>query len=247
MRVYMLRAGTEFAMRTSENSRAIYRWDQVGNSRLSPQSGRLKSLPGHQEGQCSVALFTSFRALIIFTSPLCGLCMLTLAALLLTAITIATAAQTPNRKPSVATRPVVVMSAQSLDDLTQKLQPGNKTEELIDSAGMQLRVAVQHETNRTDAAAELHDLSDDVYYVLEGEATLLLGGQLDAPKEVEPGEWRSPRIIAGKTYRDQKGRSDRRAAWHSAPAQHTRQRVHYDLNQDLRRTSEARNLQNQLR
>jgi mannose-6-phosphate isomerase-like protein (cupin superfamily) len=109
------------------------------------------------------------------------------------------------RKPTEATRPVVVMSAQSLDDLKQKLQPGNKTEELVDSAGMQLRVAVQHEANKTGAAAELHDASDDVYYVLEGGATLVLGGRLDSPKEVEPGEWRSPRIIDGKTYEIKKG------------------------------------------
>lgn len=109
------------------------------------------------------------------------------------------------RKPSEATRPVVVMSAQSLDDLKQKLKPGNKTEELIDSAGMELRVAVQHENNRTGAAAELHDASDDVYYVLEGGATLVLGGKLDAPKEVEPGEWRSPRVIDGKTFEITKG------------------------------------------
>jgi mannose-6-phosphate isomerase-like protein (cupin superfamily) len=109
------------------------------------------------------------------------------------------------RKPTEATRPVVVMSAQSLDDLNRKLQPGNKTEELIDSAGMQLRVAVQHETNKTGAAAELHDASDDVYYVLEGGATLVLGGRLDSPGEAEPGEWRSPRIIDGKTYEIRKG------------------------------------------
>src|SRR5437667_11718164 len=104
------------------------------------------------------------------------------------------------RKPSEATRPFVVMSSQSLDDLKQKLQPGNKAEELIDSAGMQLRVAIQHERNKTGAAAELHDASDDVYYVLDGGATLVLGGKLDAPKETEPGEWRSARIIGGKTF-----------------------------------------------
>jgi mannose-6-phosphate isomerase-like protein (cupin superfamily) len=109
------------------------------------------------------------------------------------------------RKPSEATRPVVVMSAQSLDDLNRKLQPGNKTEELIDSAGMQLRVALQHEANKVGAAGELHDASDDVYYVLDGSATLVLGGRLDSPKEVEPGEWRSPRIIDGKTYEIKKG------------------------------------------
>src|SRR5207244_2694572 len=109
------------------------------------------------------------------------------------------------RKPSEATRPVVVMPAQSLSDLKEKLKPGNKTEELIDSAGMELRVAVQHENNKTGAAAELHDASDDVYYVLEGAATLVLGGKLDAPKEVEPGEWRSPKIIDGKTFEITKG------------------------------------------
>jgi mannose-6-phosphate isomerase-like protein (cupin superfamily) len=109
------------------------------------------------------------------------------------------------RKPSEATRPVVVLSSQSLDDLKQKLQPDNKTEELIDSNGMQLRVAVQHEKNKTGAPAELHDASDDVYYVLEGGATLVLGGKLEAPKEVEPGEWRSPRIIDGKTFQITKG------------------------------------------
>lgn len=112
---------------------------------------------------------------------------------------------TPQRQPSEAKRPVVVMPAQSIDDLKQKLKPGNKTEELIDSAGMELRVAVQHENNRTGAAAELHDASDDVYYVLEGSATLVLGGKLDAPKETEPGEWRSPRIIDGKTFEITKG------------------------------------------
>jgi mannose-6-phosphate isomerase-like protein (cupin superfamily) len=109
------------------------------------------------------------------------------------------------RKPSEGTRPVVVMSAQSLDELNQKLKPGNKTEELIDSSGMELRVAIQHEVNKTGTAAEVHDASDDVYYVLEGAATLLLGGRLEAPTEAEPGEWRSPRIIDGKSYEIKKG------------------------------------------
>ncbi len=104
------------------------------------------------------------------------------------------------RKPSEPTRPFVVLSSQSLHDLQKELQTENKTAELIDSAGMQLRVAVQHEKNKTGATAELHDASDHVYYVLEGSATLILGGKLAAPKEIEPGEWRSPRIIDGQTF-----------------------------------------------
>src|SRR6185436_17421943 len=125
--------------------------------------------------------------------------------LLLIIVTLPTAVAVAQRKPSEATRPFVVMSAQSLNDLQKTLQPDNKTSELIDSGGMQLRVAVQHEKNRTDAAAELHDASDDVYYVLDGSAMLTLGGKLDAPKETDPGEWRSPKIIDGKTFEIKKG------------------------------------------
>jgi mannose-6-phosphate isomerase-like protein (cupin superfamily) len=97
------------------------------------------------------------------------------------------------------------MSGQSLDELQKSLQPDNKTSELIDSAGMQLRVAVQHEKNRSSAPAELHDASDDVYSVLDGSATLVLGGKLEDAKETDPGEWRSPRIIDGKTFEIKKG------------------------------------------
>src|SRR5213083_1859271 len=127
--------------------------------------------------------------------------------LILIALVIVLAAVTVSaqRKPSESTRPFVVMLSQSLDELQRKLHPDNKTEELIDSAGMQLRVAVQHEKNKTGAAAELHDASDDVYYVLEGGATLTLGGKLDAPKETDPGEWRSSRIIDGKSFEIKKG------------------------------------------
>ena len=114
-------------------------------------------------------------------------------------------AASAQKKPSEATRPFVVMSRQSLEELQKSLQPDNKTSELIDSAGMQLRVAVQHEKNRSGAAAELHDASDDVYYVLDGSATLVLGGKLEDPKETDPGEWRSPRIVDGKTFEIKKG------------------------------------------
>lgn len=109
------------------------------------------------------------------------------------------------RAPSNPTRPFVVMPAQSLSDLERKLQTENKAEDLIGGAGMQLRVAVQHDLNKPTAAAELHDASDDVYYVLDGMATLTLGGRLDAPSEIEPGEWRSPKINGGQTFQITKG------------------------------------------
>ena len=123
-------------------------------------------------------------------------------------LVITSSAQSPGtgqRVPVSPTRQFVVLSAQSLGDLERKLRTENKTEDLIGGAGMQLRVAVQHEMNKAAAAAEVHDASDDVYYVLEGAATLTLGGKLEAPREVEPGEWRSPHIIGGKTVEIAKG------------------------------------------
>ncbi len=121
------------------------------------------------------------------------------------ALAISFSAQSVERAPSKPTRPFVVMPAQSLSDLERKLQSENKAEDLIGGEGMQLRVAVQHDMNRPTAAAELHDASDDVYYVLAGTATLTLGGRMDAPREIEPGEWRSPRINGGQTFQITKG------------------------------------------
>ena len=109
------------------------------------------------------------------------------------------------REPSSPTRPFIVLQAQSLNDLEQKLSSDNKVEDLIGGEGMQLRVAVQHDKSRPTATAELHDASDDVYYVLDGSATLTLGGKLESPREAEPGEWRSPKIIGGQTFEIKKG------------------------------------------
>ena len=113
--------------------------------------------------------------------------------------------QTPQRKPSQPIRPFVVTPAQSLSDLEKKLHSTNKAEDLIGGPGMELRVAVQHESNTSAPTAEVHDASDDVYYVLSGTATLTLGGTLDSPKEIEPGEWRGPKITGGQEVKISKG------------------------------------------
>ncbi len=116
-----------------------------------------------------------------------------------------TTGNTTERGPSSPIRPFVVLSGQAVDDVVKKLHPENKVEELIGGEGMELRVAVQHEAGKAAAAAEIHDASDDVYYVLEGTATLTLGGKLESPKEVEPGEWRGPRIAGGQNFDVKKG------------------------------------------
>lgn len=136
----------------------------------------------------------------------CGLMLLTMALTAsLPAQSSGDAKGQSSKEPSQPTRPFVVMRAQSLSDLEQRLSSDNKVEDLIGGAGLQLRVAVQHDKNRLTAQAEVHDASDDVYYVLDGTATLTLGGRLESPREVEPGEWRSPRIIGGQTFEIKKG------------------------------------------
>lgn len=117
---------------------------------------------------------------------------------------LATFAQS-DKKPSTAIRPYIVKTKQSVEDLEKSLRSDNKVLDLIGGEGMQLRVAVQHDKKRPTADAELHDASDDVYYVLEGSAMLTLGGTLDNPREASPGEWRSKTIKDGQTFEIKKG------------------------------------------
>jgi mannose-6-phosphate isomerase-like protein (cupin superfamily) len=110
-----------------------------------------------------------------------------------------------SRQPSTAIRPFVVKTKQSLDDLEKSLRTDNKVEDLTGGPGTQLRVAIQHDKLRENPDAELHDDSDDVYYVLEGSAQLTLGGTLDNPREATPGEWKSKKINGGTTFEIKKG------------------------------------------
>ena len=131
-------------------------------------------------------------------------CRLALVVLMIAAVKLNAQISQAERKPVNPIRPFVVMPAQSLDEVQQKLQSANKVEELIGGEGMQLRVAIQHEKNTVSANAEIHNASDDIYYVLDGSATLTLGGMLSSPKEVEPGEWRGG-IIGGRRIEVKKG------------------------------------------
>jgi mannose-6-phosphate isomerase-like protein (cupin superfamily) len=97
-------------------------------------------------------------------------------------LAICAVAQTEQKQPAKPIRPFVVTPAQSLADIQKNVQSSNKAEDLIGGAGMELRVAVQHEKNTEAASAEVHDASDDVYYVLEGKATLMLGGHPGKPE-----------------------------------------------------------------
>ena len=106
--------------------------------------------------------------------------------------------QTEPRQPAKPVRPYVVTTAQSVSDIQKKLQGVNKAEDLIGGAGLEIRVAIQHEKNTSAASAEVHDASDDVYYVLDGTAILTLGGTLDTPKKLSRANGADPRSPAAR-------------------------------------------------
>ncbi len=128
----------------------------------------------------------------------------------------AVSASAQTRQPATAIRPFLVKSKQSLGELEKKLAADKtdvssknltitKVEDIIGGAGMETRVAVQHDTRRSGDLVELHDKSDDVYYVLKGEATLELGGTLVDPKEATPGEWRAKTVTGAQSVKIKEG------------------------------------------
>lgn len=128
---------------------------------------------------------------------------ITFAALFIAILAAAASAQI--RQPAEAVKPYIVKTRQEVSALEKSLHGANKVEDLTGGPGTQLRVAVQHDDYKETADAESHDASDDVYYVLKGEAKLTLGGKLELPREVSPGEWRAKSIVGGKVFIIKKG------------------------------------------
>src|SRR5213083_2799886 len=81
-------------------------------------------------------------------------------------------ADAQDRRPSTPSRPFIVKTKQQVSDIQAALekQPGNKNEDIAAAAGTQMRVAVFHDEKRVDDNVEVHDASDDIYYVLKGKA-----------------------------------------------------------------------------
>ena len=109
--------------------------------------------------------------------------------------------------PSTASRPFVVKSKQQVSDITNEIaaKDGNQQLDVFAAAGTQMRVAVFHDDKRENDLYEVHDGSDDVYYVLEGEATLMLGGSLVEPNQISAGEWRAKSATGGQKVVIKKG------------------------------------------
>jgi mannose-6-phosphate isomerase-like protein (cupin superfamily) len=130
--------------------------------------------------------------------------IVTIAALILAA---AGGAFAQTRQPSQPSRAFIVKSKQQVDDITSALykKPGNTTDDILAAAGTQARIAIFHDEKRVNDKHEVHDASDDIYYVTNGSATLMLGGSLVSPQEISPGEWRSDSASGGQSVTIKKG------------------------------------------
>ncbi len=107
--------------------------------------------------------------------------------------------------PSVAAQPFAVVTAQSIGGIINDLHTANKLQNLMSGDNIGYRVFIQHEQDVSTNQAEVHDNVDDIFIILEGAATFVLGGRLDAPKEIQPGEWRASGITGGKEFKVGKG------------------------------------------
>ncbi len=124
--------------------------------------------------------------------------------MVLTAGSVITSAQ---NGPTAPQKPFVVRTKQQIADLAKEIgaKDGNQQFDIVPQAGDQMRVAIFHDDKRENDLHEVHDDSDDIYYVLDGEATLMLGGTLVEPNQISPGEWRAKAASGGRRVPIRKG------------------------------------------
>lgn len=122
-------------------------------------------------------------------------------------LSVAICAGAQTRQPSGAKKPFLVKSKQQVADIQKVLEkkPANTNEDILAAAGEQTRIAIFHDSKRENDLNEVHDGSDDIYYVLKGTATLILGGSLVDANEISPGEWRAKTSNGGQKVTIKKG------------------------------------------
>ncbi len=111
----------------------------------------------------------------------------------------------PQNKTAAPAQPYVVATARSIDGIIKELHAENRLHNLISAENIGCRVYIQHELDVSTNPAEVHDAADDIFVIMEGTTTYVLGGKLEAPKETQPGEWRAPGITGGKEFKVNKG------------------------------------------
>ena len=112
----------------------------------------------------------------------------------------------PGRRPAAAPVPYFVKTAASLTEVEKTLQgKGAHGADLLKPAATAIEIVLRNEEDWEQTELELHDGKDHVIYVTDGKASLTLGGELVAPREVSPGEWKAAKATNAKTVEVGKG------------------------------------------
>src|SRR5580765_5386006 len=112
----------------------------------------------------------------------------------------------PARKPAVAPTSYFVKTAASLAEVEKTLQgKGAHGADLLKPGPTSVEIVWRHEEDYEQTELELHDGKDHVFFVTEGQATLTLGGEMVAPREVSPGEWKAAKATNARTVDVGKG------------------------------------------
>jgi len=110
------------------------------------------------------------------------------------------------RRPAVAPVPYIVKSAASLAEMEKTLQgKGGKAGDLLKPAQTSIEIVLRHEEDFQQPELEVHDGKDHIFFVTDGQATLTLGGELVAPREISSGEWKGAKATNAKTVDVAKG------------------------------------------
>jgi quercetin dioxygenase-like cupin family protein len=100
----------------------------------------------------------------------------------------------PPAKPRAPLRPPVpftVFTDAALKETGAKLSAGNLSSTLVPRGAVPLEVQLFHESQKSAPEVETHDTKDHLFFVVDGEVTFTLGGELESPREISPGEWRA--------------------------------------------------------
>ena len=113
----------------------------------------------------------------------------------------------PARKPAVAPTSYFVKTAASLAEVEKTLQGkgGHGARYLLKPGATAVEIVWRHEEDFEQTELELHDGKDHIFFVTEGQATLTLGGELVAPREVSAGEWKAAKATNARTVDVGKG------------------------------------------
>lgn len=98
-----------------------------------------------------------------------------------------------------------IIEGEKITDLITSAKSGEKTATLL-SGSREERYSVHSViVDNFLPLAELHEQARDVWYILSGQGSFILGGKLNDPQSKKPNEWFSESIVDGEVNKVKAG------------------------------------------